>query len=188
MAPTLESLGIDKLDIDDRMELVRSIEHSVDAEIEAMPLTEAMKQELDRRLAEHDANPSAAVPWEEVRARILEELERMRKPRESSWPKPIARLLNYLEHMKSRPALYIRREDDTDAAMSFLVGFSLAASASLGWKWDLWRDVREAAIRSRGWRVTSTSPHHQMLEKSFSAKQILEELIEIEAGSCSRPE
>jgi putative addiction module component (TIGR02574 family) len=35
------------------------------------PLTEAQKAELDRRLAEHLANPEDGVPWSEVKAAAL---------------------------------------------------------------------------------------------------------------------
>ena len=34
-------------------------------------LTPEQRAELDRRLAEHMANPASAVPWEEVRRRLL---------------------------------------------------------------------------------------------------------------------
>lgn len=34
------------------------------------PLTDAQKTELDRRLAEHERDPSSAIPWEEAKARL----------------------------------------------------------------------------------------------------------------------
>jgi putative addiction module component (TIGR02574 family) len=34
-------------------------------------LTEAQRRELDRRIAAHEANPSAAIPWEQVQAEAL---------------------------------------------------------------------------------------------------------------------
>jgi putative addiction module component (TIGR02574 family) len=37
---------------------------------EPFVLTEEQKAELDRRLAEHRADPSSAIPWEEVRDRL----------------------------------------------------------------------------------------------------------------------
>jgi putative addiction module component (TIGR02574 family) len=37
------------------------------AQDEFPPLTEEMKQELDRRLEEHQKDPSSARSWEEVR-------------------------------------------------------------------------------------------------------------------------
>ena len=42
-----------------------------DAEREAhAELTDEQKAELDRRIAEHDADPDSAIPWEEVRRRL----------------------------------------------------------------------------------------------------------------------
>jgi putative addiction module component (TIGR02574 family) len=45
-----------------------------DADSEAgrcTPLTEAQRRELERRIAAHEANPSAAIPWEQVQAEAL---------------------------------------------------------------------------------------------------------------------
>ena len=71
MAPTLESLGIDKLSLDERVELAHAILESVGREVENTPLTEAQVRGVERRLAAHEASPGAAVPWEEVEARLL---------------------------------------------------------------------------------------------------------------------
>ncbi|WP_439630859.1 addiction module protein [Gemmata sp.] len=71
MTPTLESLGIDKLSVADRIALAQAIWDSVAAETEPPALTDAQKKEIDRRLAAHAANPSAAVPWEQVEAAAL---------------------------------------------------------------------------------------------------------------------
>src|SRR5258706_44837 len=38
---------------------------------EAVPISDELSAELDRRLAEFEANPEAGSPWEEVRTRIL---------------------------------------------------------------------------------------------------------------------
>jgi putative addiction module component (TIGR02574 family) len=37
----------------------------------ALPLSDELRMELDRRLAEHDADPSSGVPWEVVRQRLF---------------------------------------------------------------------------------------------------------------------
>jgi putative addiction module component (TIGR02574 family) len=76
MSPTLQSLGIDKLSIPERMRLVQEIWDSIAAEIEQSPLTEGERQEVDRRLAAHRANPQAAIPWEQVEAEALARLRR----------------------------------------------------------------------------------------------------------------
>lgn len=68
-APKMKDLGIDRLSVDERIELVQEIWDSVAAEPEAMPLTESQKQEIDRRLAAHREDPDAVVPWDTVKAR-----------------------------------------------------------------------------------------------------------------------
>jgi putative addiction module component (TIGR02574 family) len=43
-----------------------------DTEVDALlPLTDEQKAELDRRLAEHESDPSSAIPWEQVRRELL---------------------------------------------------------------------------------------------------------------------
>ena len=72
----MTSFGIDRLSVDERLQLVEEIWDSIADEVEASPLTEAQRQEVDRRWAAHMANPQAAVPWEQVKAEILDRLNR----------------------------------------------------------------------------------------------------------------
>jgi putative addiction module component (TIGR02574 family) len=61
-----------KLPIPERIELAMALWDSI-AEPELqdqLPLTDAQKAELDRRLAEHDRDPSRGVSWEEVQRRL----------------------------------------------------------------------------------------------------------------------
>lgn len=74
--PTLQSLGIDRLSVAERLALIGEIWDSIAADVGQAPLTEAQRLEVDRRLAAHRANPQAAVPWEQVEA---EALARLRK-------------------------------------------------------------------------------------------------------------
>ena len=39
------------------------------------PLSEEQMQEVRRRIAEHERDPSSAIPWEEVRARLWARLK-----------------------------------------------------------------------------------------------------------------
>lgn len=71
MAPTLESLGIDRLNVEDRIALATAIWESVEAEPHSSVLTDAKRDELDRRLADHAANPDDVIPWEVVKAETL---------------------------------------------------------------------------------------------------------------------
>jgi putative addiction module component (TIGR02574 family) len=70
MAATMKSLGIDRLSIADRLVLVQEIWDSIAAAPEEIPLTEAQKQEFDRRLADLEANPDNVLTWEEIKARV----------------------------------------------------------------------------------------------------------------------
>lgn len=70
MPVSAKSLGIDKLDVDDRLALVEEIWASVVADAKAFPLTPAQREELDRRVADDDAYPGDVVPWSEVKAAV----------------------------------------------------------------------------------------------------------------------
>ena len=62
-----------KLPADDRAELAIALWESLEeAERDGVfELTEEQRRELDRRWEEHRRNPAAAVPWSEVRRRLL---------------------------------------------------------------------------------------------------------------------
>jgi putative addiction module component (TIGR02574 family) len=69
MSPTMEQLGIDRLSSEDRLQLIGEIWESL-TPIDQLEIPESHRQELDRRLAAADADPSAGRPWGEVRARL----------------------------------------------------------------------------------------------------------------------
>jgi putative addiction module component (TIGR02574 family) len=71
MAPSLEELGIDRLSVEDRIALAQAIWDSIAAYPHPPLLTEAQRRELERRLADAEANPDDVVPWEQVKARLL---------------------------------------------------------------------------------------------------------------------
>ena len=54
------------LPVDDRVRLVEAIWDSISAVPDAITLTDWQKQELDRRLAEYEADPDAGATLEEV--------------------------------------------------------------------------------------------------------------------------
>ena len=76
MSVSIKSLGIDRLGVEDRLALLEQIWDSIPADSAAVPLTEAQRAELDRRIADHEANPNDVVSWEEVKASIAERLKR----------------------------------------------------------------------------------------------------------------
>jgi putative addiction module component (TIGR02574 family) len=76
MPVSLEALGIDRMSREERIALVQAIRDSIAAMPERPPLSEALRQELDRRLADHLANPQDVVPWEQVEAEALARMKR----------------------------------------------------------------------------------------------------------------
>ncbi len=74
MTATVKSLGIDRLGVEERVKLVEEIWETIGAESENIPLTPAQRAELERRVAEDDANPEDVTCWEEVKAASLSRL------------------------------------------------------------------------------------------------------------------
>ena len=70
MGASAESLRIDLLSLAGRMLLVEEIWDSIAAEAEALEVPQSHKDELNRRLAAHDADPSSGSSWEDVKARL----------------------------------------------------------------------------------------------------------------------
>jgi putative addiction module component (TIGR02574 family) len=68
IAPTLQSLGIDRLPREQRIALALDIWDTIAAEANQPLVTDAQRRELEKRIAEDDANPDAVVPWEQVKA------------------------------------------------------------------------------------------------------------------------
>ena len=61
---------IRNLSLEDRLRLVEDIWESIRSDAEALPLTPAQRDELEHRLAEHRANPSAGDDLATVLERI----------------------------------------------------------------------------------------------------------------------
>jgi putative addiction module component (TIGR02574 family) len=59
-----------KLSVAERIELAEAIWDTVAEEADAIPLSDELRAELDRRLADMEAHPDAGSPWEEVHARL----------------------------------------------------------------------------------------------------------------------
>lgn len=56
-----------KLTVAQRIKLIGDIWDSVIADGGRPPLSDELKAELELRIAEDQANPDAAIPWEEVK-------------------------------------------------------------------------------------------------------------------------
>lgn len=57
----------DRLSVPERLALISEIWETVVAEGRPLPLTDAQRSELDRRLAAHRASPTDVVDWETVK-------------------------------------------------------------------------------------------------------------------------
>lgn len=76
MNPVLQTLGIDRMSVEARIALAGAIWDSIAVEPHAPLLTDAQRQELQRRLADSEANPEDVVPWEQIRAEVLSRFRR----------------------------------------------------------------------------------------------------------------
>lgn len=59
-----------ELSVDQRMELIEMLWETIAATPDELPLTEAQRLELDRRLETHSKNPEHVESWDEVKDRV----------------------------------------------------------------------------------------------------------------------
>ena len=71
MSVLLTSLGIDRLSLEERLQLVGEIWDSIAPAVEQQAITQIERDELERRLKSLDENPTNVVAWETVKARAL---------------------------------------------------------------------------------------------------------------------
>jgi putative addiction module component (TIGR02574 family) len=76
MNATIKSLGIDRLGLDERLQLVEEIWDLIGVKDEEIPLTSEQRAELERRIADDDARPTATVAWADVKASAQASLKR----------------------------------------------------------------------------------------------------------------
>lgn len=62
--------SFDQMTPAERILHVQSLWDRIAEEPEGVPVSDEMRAELDRRLAAHRADPSAAIPWEQVKAEL----------------------------------------------------------------------------------------------------------------------
>ena len=68
--PKVDLSEILRLPVSDRIDVVQQIWDSVAADADSVPLTQEQREELDRRLKDHEENPDDVVEWSEVEKRI----------------------------------------------------------------------------------------------------------------------
>ncbi len=61
---------IKQLSVAERVLLVQEIWDGIAADQESISVTEAQKEELDRRLEAYDASPEEGSSWDEVKQRV----------------------------------------------------------------------------------------------------------------------
>ena len=66
----MAAIDIDELSAEDRLQLLEQLWESLSSSPEAVPLTNAQREELDRRLDELDRDGPEGIPWEDVLQRI----------------------------------------------------------------------------------------------------------------------
>ncbi len=64
--------GFDNLSVDEQGEYVQDLWDWISARPEDIPVADWQKELIEERLSEHEAHPEAAIPWTEVRSRLLE--------------------------------------------------------------------------------------------------------------------
>jgi putative addiction module component (TIGR02574 family) len=62
---------IRKLPVAERIQLVEDLWDSIAEDTDVLPLTAEQEAELDRRIADAEANPGIGRSWSEVKARLL---------------------------------------------------------------------------------------------------------------------
>lgn len=67
---SISSEEIQKLSVAERLELIEIIWDSIVDEPDALPVTEAQRQELDRRLDSYARQRPRLSSWDEVRTRL----------------------------------------------------------------------------------------------------------------------
>lgn len=69
------AIEIDKLGVDERLDLIEELWESLSSDPDQVPVPEAHKAVLDKRLAEIEAGDGAGIPWQEVLDRIRNRLK-----------------------------------------------------------------------------------------------------------------
>lgn len=71
MTATIKALGLEQLSPAERIQLAGELWDSVTITPGVPLLTDAHREDLQRRLEEYRDDPLAGSPWEEVKARLL---------------------------------------------------------------------------------------------------------------------
>ncbi len=76
MGKIIKTDELSGLPLEERLALVEAIWDSIEADADGLPLPDWHRDELDKRLATHAADPSSGEEWSVVRKRLLEGLQK----------------------------------------------------------------------------------------------------------------
>lgn len=62
--------SFDQMTTAERILYVQELWDRIAAETDAVPLSDAQRVELRRRLADHEAHPETSIPWEVARGQV----------------------------------------------------------------------------------------------------------------------
>ena len=68
------AVDIEKLNVEERLRLIEALWDSLSSDPSRVPVTQAQKEELDRRLDEIDEGDDVGIPWDVVLERIRKRL------------------------------------------------------------------------------------------------------------------
>ena len=74
--PRMKRSCYERLGIEARLKLVEKLWNGITMDSAAVPLTQAQRNELDRRIAEHEANTDDVVHWEKVKSALTKRLKK----------------------------------------------------------------------------------------------------------------
>ena len=66
MSHPLPELNVEQLTVSQRLDLISLLWDSIPDSVDALPIPDWHRQELEKRLAAADAAPEAGIPWEQV--------------------------------------------------------------------------------------------------------------------------
>ena len=66
--------GFDDLDVDEQIDYVQALWDRIAAKEDAVPVPDWHRAIVEERLADHEADPDASRPWEEVKANLLNKI------------------------------------------------------------------------------------------------------------------
>jgi len=70
MPSSLPKVDIEHLNVPQRLELIARLWDSIPDTADALPVPDWHRLEIERRLSAAEADPGAAIPWEQAKARL----------------------------------------------------------------------------------------------------------------------